>query len=186
MIPVLVVVLSITVGGGLLARELYRQPDPPQQQVGNPVLAPPSNRPVTGNLPGSDVVQATQDAANHPATFPVLSVLQTYFRAINQKNYEAWSDTVTDARRSKFSSMQFHQDYESTMDGSILVYRIEPAAQNSLRVLVGFTSTQTVQAAPTGFPEKCIRWRLVLPMKVERGAYRIDATDNTSIEHDKC
>ena len=181
----LVVVLSITVGGGLLARELYRQPDPPPAT--DPVNAPPPSVSVDPNdRPGSDQVKVTPDAANHPQGDAVRTVLQAYFRALNEKNYEAWADTVTDARRSLQTAALWHQGFQSTKDGSILLYRIEPGAQGTLRALVGFTSTQSTNEAPDDFREPCIRWRLVLPMKYEHNSYRIDATDNRSIEHDKC
>ncbi len=181
----LVVVLSITVGGGLLAREWYRQPDPPPAT--DPVTAPlPSESVDPNDRPGSDVVKVTADVANHPQNNAVRTVLQAYFRAVNDKNYAAWADTVTDARRARTTMVQWHQDFKSTKDGTILLYRIEPGAQGTLRALVGFTSTQSLDEAPQEFQQPCIRWRLVMPMKFEHNSYRIDTTDNTAIEHDKC
>lgn len=186
LIPVLVVVLSITVAGGLLARELYRRPDAPRPADGEVIAPPVTTSDASGEKPGPDRVEVTADAANHPQDEAVRSVLQAYFKALNAKDYDAWAETVSDARRAKTPEADWHRNFQSTKDGSIRLYRIEPGAQGSLRALVGFTSTQSLNEAPVDFPHECIRWRLVLPLKFEHGSYRIDTVDGTATEHDVC
>ncbi|MBN9744029.1 hypothetical protein DMP23_23660 [Amycolatopsis sp. A1MSW2902] len=182
----LVVVLSITVAGGLLARELYRRPDSPRAADGEAMAPSATTSGGAADKSGAVEVGATPDAENHPQDDAVRTVLKSYFTAVNQKDYEAWAETVSDARRSKMPEYDFHRSFQSTKDVDVMLYRIEPGAQGTLRALVGFTSTQSLNEAPVDFQEKCIHWRLVLPLKFEHGSYRIDTVDGTATEHDKC
>lgn len=186
LIPVLVVVLSITVAGGLLARELYRRPDSPRAADGEAMAPSATTSGGAADKSGAIEVGVTPDAQNHPQDEAVRTVLKAYFTAVNQKDYDAWAETVSDARRSKMPEYDFHRSFQSTKDVDVMLYRIEPGAQGTLRALVGFTSTQSLNEAPVDFQEKCIHWRLVLPMKYEHGSYRIDTVDGTATEHDKC
>ncbi|MGW7539203.1 hypothetical protein [Amycolatopsis sp. NPDC054798] len=186
LIPVLVVVLSITVAGGLLARELYRRPESPRPADGEGIVPPVAT---SGGLPGktgSVQVGVTPDAENHPQDDAVRTVLQAYFNALNAKDYDAWTETVSEARRSKTPETDWHRNFQSTKDVDITLYRIEPGAQGTLRALVGFTSTQSLNEAPVDFQQKCIRWRLVLPMKYEHNSYRIDTVDGSAAEREAC
>ncbi|WP_167493624.1 hypothetical protein [Amycolatopsis circi] len=186
LIPVLVVVLSITVAGGLLARELYRRPDSPRAADGEAMAPSATTSGGQADKSGAVQVAVAPDAENHPQDDAVRTVLQAYFTALNHKDYDAWTETVSDARRSKTPEVDWHRNFQSTKDVNIMLYRIEPGAQGTLRALVAFTSTQSVNEAPLDFPFPCINWRLVLPMKYEHGSYRIDTVDGTATEHDKC
>ncbi len=181
----LVVVLSVTVAGGLLARELYRRPDQPDPGGGT-VAPSTTNDGVPRELPGPGRVEVTADAAGHPDGNTVREVLQSYFDAVNSKDYRAWTTTVSEERRSKMPESRWRHDFQSTKDGTITVYRIEPGAQSTLRVLVRFISTQSLDEAPPDFKQPCIRWNLMLPLKFEQGQYRIDVTDGASALRAKC
>ncbi|HWD07030.1 MAG TPA: hypothetical protein VG674_31770 [Amycolatopsis sp.] len=184
LVPVLVVVLSVTVGGGLLARELYHPPvTTPDDAVAT--TAPTSVSP--GEEPGPTQVEVTDDASRHPQDAAVRQTLQMYFDGVNHHDYDQWVQAVTTDRAKAYPEDKWRKGFRSTKDGSILLYRIEPGAKNSLRVLVGFTSTQSLDEAPDGFKYPCIRWRLVLPMVYERGSYRIDTVQSeTQPEHERC
>jgi hypothetical protein len=172
LLPVLIVVVSMMVGGGLLARELYRQPDPQPDAV----LALPSTttRPLE-QQPGPSVVELTPDAAAHPQYENVRQLLQTYFDAINNRDYEKWKLTVTRIRIQAKPLADWLKDYHTTRDGSILVYRIDALSDRALRVLIGFTSTQNPQDAPPELPDaSCVHWRLTLPVTQEQGRWRLD------------
>jgi hypothetical protein len=160
------------VGGGLLARELYRQPDPEPDAV----LAQPSStaRPLE-QQPGPSVVELTPDAAAHPQHENVRQLLQTYFDAINDRDYEKWKLTVTKTRIQAKPLSDWLKDYRTTRDGSILVYRIDALSDRDLRVLIGFTSTQDPQDAPAELPRaSCVHWRLTLPVTLEQGRWKVD------------
>ncbi|EHR49694.1 hypothetical protein SacmaDRAFT_1416 [Saccharomonospora marina XMU15] len=167
----LVVVSSLTVGGGLLARELYQPPrrdDGPSASVRTTTPLPPARQ------PGSAKVGFTGDAAAHPEAEPVRRLLQEHFDSINARDYERWTRTVVAERTQAQPRSEWLANYRSTRDGSILVYRIEAVPNGGLTVLIGFTSTQDVADAPPELPETCIRWRLALPLARQQGGWRID------------
>jgi hypothetical protein len=184
LVPVVAVVLSVTVGGGLLAREIYRRPDQPADET-TASSTPPSS--ASSGAPAG-VVQMTDDAKAHPQADAVRRLLETYFTAINEKSYQQWSKTVSSQRIAQQAPEEWNAGVKSTKDTDALVYRIERGANTSLRVLVGFTSRQNKADAPAFFKEPCIKWRLVLPVIVERNGLKIDTVvDNGPLpEHEKC
>ncbi|MEU6642244.1 hypothetical protein ABZ863_06805 [Saccharomonospora sp. NPDC046836] len=171
LVPVLVVVVSLTIGGGLLARELYHLPDDDGDAA---APAQGTSVRVPREEPGSAQVELTPDAAAHPESEPVRTVLQEHFDAINGRDYDQWTTTVVAARVQAQSRRTWLTNYRSTRDGGIRVYRIEAAPEGRLRVLVGFTSTQDIVDAPPDLPEHCIRWWLGLPLTRESGEWRVD------------
>ncbi|OZM70287.1 hypothetical protein CFN78_26490 [Amycolatopsis antarctica] len=180
LVPVLVAVVALTVGGGLLVRELYRQPL--NAQTRSNVIATPSATPLRlDQQPGARTVDMTPDASAHPEDEAVRALLQTYFDAINDRSYERWKTTVSaDRARTKTESVWL-DEYGSTRDGSIIVYRIESAPDENLQVLVGFTSTQDLVDAPPDLQEECIRWRLALPVVREGGQWKVDTVPTRSV-----
>ncbi|SFO86388.1 hypothetical protein SAMN05421810_101228 [Amycolatopsis arida] len=184
LVPALVVVVSLAVGGGLLARELYR---PPEQPV-DAVIATPTSTPLPPDQqPGSPMVRLARGAATHPEGEPVRRLLQAYFDAINGRNYERWKTTVTVERVAVKPKREWLTEYRSTRDGNILVYRIETAPQGRLQVLVAFTSTQDVADAPPGLPATCVHWRLALPVLREGGQWKLDTVPaGTTPEREPC
>jgi len=186
LVPVVVVVLSVTVGAGLLAREIYHRPDQPADETTVSTSAPASAS--SGAPAAAGVVQMTDDAKAHPQAGAVRELLETYFSAINTKNYQRWLTTVSGDRAVQQPFGTWKAGVQSTTDSDALVYRIERGASTSLRVLVGFTSRQNLEDAPKDLREKCIKWRLVLPVIVEKSALKIDTVDpgGPSPEHEKC
>ncbi|WP_284746536.1 hypothetical protein [Amycolatopsis sp. RTGN1] len=183
LVPVVAVVLSVTVGGGLLAREIYRRPDQPADET-TASSTPPSS--ASSGAPAG-VVQMTDDAKAHPQSGAVRELLETYFSAINDKNYQRWLTTVSGDRAAQQPFGTWNLGVQSTTDSDALVYRIERGASTSLRVLVGFTSRQDLEDAPKDLREKCIKWRLVLPVIVEKSALKIDTVGpGPGPEHEKC
>ncbi len=185
LVPVVVVVLSVTVGGGLLAREIYRRPDQPADETTASAATPSSAS--SGAPAATGVVRMTDDARAHPQAEAVRKLLETYFSAINTKQYQRWLTTVSSERAALQPLEKWKAGIKSTRDSDALVYRIERGASASLRVLVGFTSQQNKADAPDFFPEPCIKWRLVLPVIEDRSGLKIDTVDNGPWpEHEKC
>ncbi|WP_020671379.1 hypothetical protein [Amycolatopsis nigrescens] len=184
LLPVLVVVISVTVGGGLLARELYRQPGGEPEPEATVAVSTPL---APSQQPGSPTVEFTPDAAAHPQETSIRRLLQTYFDAINSRDYDRWKSTVTRQRVQAKPAEEWRDDYRTTRDGSILVYRIEPAPDRRLRVLVGFTSTQDPRYAPPELPETCIHWKLIWPLAQEGGQWKLDTLPaGSTSEATKC
>lgn len=179
LVPVLIVVVSLSVSGGFLARELYQQRSAPPS---TPLTPPTSTAFAADEQPGSRLVRLTPDAASHPYNEPVRSLLQAYFDGINLRNYERWKSAVTSEFALNKNEPTFLEDYRSTKDGGILVYRIETAPNGRLRVLLRFTSTQDPEDAPDGEP--CVHWRISLPLQLENGQWKIAYGSRN--EHEAC
>lgn len=189
LVPVLIVVVSLTVGGGLLARELYQEADL-SSSITVAGIRPQS--PVTASLPpqqqpGSPTVELTRDAAAHPDAGTVRDLLQANFDAINAGDYDAWASTVVAERIAAQPRDVWLRDYQSTKDGSILVYRMQQTADQRLTVLIGLTSTQDVEDAPPDTPSGCIRWHLTYRLVESSGEWKIDTLpEGTTAEYEAC
>ncbi len=118
---------------------------------------------------------------------PVRDLLQHYFDAINSKSYDDWTQVVTSSRLHTTSRSEWSDDYRTTRDGSIVVYRIESAGTGQLVVLLRFVSVQDPSDAPPDFPYRCIRWHVVFPLAVEHGQWRLDAGETGATpQHQSC
>ncbi|RZS38825.1 hypothetical protein EV193_10434 [Herbihabitans rhizosphaerae] len=181
--PLLVVVIALAAAVGVIGREIYRQQ--PAKTAAAPVLPSTSFMPDSA-LPGSPAVQATADAADHPMFETARKLLQSYFDAINSRQYDLWRSVVTRERAASQPEPKWRSDFKSTTDGSIIMYRIH-GGQGDARILLGFISKQNPADAPLELPERCIRWRVVFALTVENNAWKIDAgSAGASPQHEKC
>ena len=182
--PVLLITVIATALGGLLTRDLYADTAPPAPA---PVLpGPPSSLPPS-EQPGPVNVQGTLDATAHPLYETFRSLLQNYFEAINSKDYERWTSTVTSKRRKDAPEEDWQTDYRTTKDGSIVLYRIESGADDTARVLLEFTSTQGIKEAPAELPVPCIHWNVVWAFAKENGEWRLaTGAASASPQHEEC
>lgn len=158
----------------LVVHSIYHQP---QGAAANPGVAPGQSAVPSSAQPGPSTVAFAPDFANYPQHSQLLSVLQTYFNAINDKRYDEWLTAVTPTLAAEQTRQSFLDGYHSTRDGSIFVYRVDTAPQSGVRVLLSFTSVQALQDAPQNFPHTCIRWQEVLPLAWDPKAkqYEVDA-----------
>jgi len=100
-------------------------------------------------------VRLSTEAARQERAPQVQAVLQQYFDAINNRDYESWTGAVADAQSAPQTEARWLQDYSSTIDSnlSVLVIDDEP-----LRARMMFTSQQDVELAPPSLPVDCINW----------------------------
>lgn len=183
LLPVLLITVIATALGALVARDLYADPEPlpPAVVQPSPSSVPPSEQ------PGPAEVQATSDALGHPLYIPLKGLLQSYFDAINTKDYDRWVKTVTRQRQATQPKEVWDKDYRSTTDGSIVMYRIEASGDGTARVLLQFTSVQDVNDAPPELPERCIHWNVVWAFSSERDGWKLSAgATSSSPQHEAC
>lgn len=182
LLAAVLVTAVLALGAGLLARGWYMHPARVTTgQAPSHAQASPSRE------PGADRVRLSADAAAHPDGHAVQQTLQDYFDAINQGDYDKWLSAVTSDRAEEKTRAQWHAEYRSTKDGQITVYRIGRAGPGQLRVLLGFDSVQDQRDAPSDFPYRCIRWRVVFPFAYEHGRWKLDAGETgASPQHDQC
>jgi hypothetical protein len=169
LLPVLLITVIATALGGLFARDLY---DPAPPSVPAAVQPPPTDVPLH-EQPGSPEVGGTTEAAAHPLYGVLRPVLQAIFDAINAKDFQAWAKHVTQERLDTTPEKDWQNDYESSRDGSILVYRIEASGDGTAKVLMRFVSTQDPEKAPPTMPSKCIEWNVVWAFERSDGQWRL-------------
>ncbi|TWP44726.1 hypothetical protein FKR81_40830 [Lentzea tibetensis] len=171
LLPAVLVITGASVGTGMVVRELYQRP---AEAKGDPVVQSSSSA-SPADLPGDAEVRLSVDAFAHPDRERVQNVLQRNFDAINERDFAKWRGSVTRERSRDTSEEHWRTEYSTTQDGSIVVQRIESDARSGrLRVLMTLVSTQDPSKAPAEFPERCIRWRVVYPLKWEDDELRID------------
>ncbi|HEX3648579.1 MAG TPA: hypothetical protein VHV49_09125 [Pseudonocardiaceae bacterium] len=172
--PVLGVVVLVTAVAAVVAHGLYHRA---------PVLTPirvatgTSSAVPTGSEPGSGAVSVTPDVLRDPVHSDVQRVLQRYFDAINERRYDDWRSVVTETMAAQKTRQSFLAGYESTRDGSILVYRVDRALDGSLRVLLTFHSIQSLADAPADHQSGCLVWQVVYPMTFDTqdAGWKVDA-----------
>lgn len=181
MLPVVLVVVIIAAAAGVVARAVYTRPVEEIEAAVPPQGTPPAEE------PGDATVTATSDAAAHPLYGTMRALLQTYFDSINGRHYDQWR-TVVSARRAKLQPEEdWRSAYQSTKDGSIVMYRIESGRDGTARILLSFTSVQDPALAPLELREPCIRWKVVFPVAYEEGAWKLDSGPTSSApQHEKC
>jgi hypothetical protein len=132
-------------------------------------------------------VNGTPDATAHPLYQPVRELLQRHFDAINAKDYAAWQSTVIGKRVERLPEAKWRDDYGTTQDGSVVIFRIELGEDDTARVLMTFTSVQDPADAPSELPVGCIHWSVVYPLVREDDGWKLDASlAGSSPQHEKC
>jgi hypothetical protein len=119
-----------------------------------------------------------------PGGADIQTLLQRHFDAINNGDYEAWQATVTRQRAAGFPKQKWLDQYESTVDGTILVHRIEPTTAGSV-VLISFTSTQDRALAPDQ-QSACLRWRVGYLVVIEREQLRLGPSEPAVSQYTPC
>jgi hypothetical protein len=181
-LPVVLIAMIATVSAGIVARQLYFDPGTAPAAV-----LPSENQVPSAEQPGPSTVEATKDAAEHPLYDDLRGVLQTYFDSINAKDYDLWRTVVTAHRIKEEPEKKWRSDFESSRDGTIVIWRIETGANDSARVLLSFTSTQNIDHAPIELPVGCVRWRLIWAFAVEDGNWKLDVgPSNLTPQHNGC
>lgn len=145
----------------------------------------------TGALPpagqaGPARVELSVDAHAHPRAEAVRALLQSYFDAVNGRDYRAWTATVVSDLPSQQPPAKWARDLRTTRDGTIRVRRIEPAGPSALLVLLSFVSVQAPEDAPADLRVGRICWDASFGLAPERGGLRIDARRAGSVLRHPC
>lgn len=114
--------------------------------------------------PGPATVVLLDDATLHPDADRIRAVLQKYFDAINAGDYQLWRGAVIPQWARDLRESAWHAQYRSTLDGSIVVHRLEPRIGGGLLALTSFTSRQNPADAPPELAVRCLRWWVSYPL----------------------
>ncbi|EQD83260.1 hypothetical protein A8924_1921 [Saccharopolyspora erythraea NRRL 2338] len=167
-VPVAVVVVLLAGAAGWAARAVYGSGS------GAAPAAGPAGQPAPAGRAGPVSVAFSADAAAHPDQATVRWLLETHFNAINFKQYEAWKATVVPARQQEKPKLRWEREYATTDDRDVRVHRIEPGPDESLRVMLTFTSNQDPDDAPPDARSGCLKWTVVYPLVPESRGLRLD------------
>ncbi len=119
-------------------------------------------------------VRLSTDAAHHPRSADVRSLLQGYFDAINTRIYGGWSRAVSAAQSAPQAEPQWARDYSTTVDSNLTVVMV---GDDPLRARMMFSSQQAPGLAPPALPVACIDWDLTYLLEEENGRLVINGLD---------
>ncbi|MDQ2880053.1 MAG: hypothetical protein M3Y48_02045 [Actinomycetota bacterium] len=174
---VVIVALACAVGVGLVLRDLAPDPGSDRISTGASSGSSISNRvPPKGPEPGPATVVLAEDVAVHPEADRIRKVLQKYFDGINAGDYPLWRSAVIPQWARDIGESAWHGQYRSTLDGTIVVHRLEPRPGGGLVALTSFTSLQNPADAPPEVPLRCLRWWVSYPLIGEGDQLRMGPT----------
>ncbi len=130
--------------------------------------------------PGPATVVLVDDAALHPYAERIRKLLQQYFDAINAGDYKLWRGAVIPQWARDTGEGAWHAQYKSTLDGSMVVHRLEPRAGGGLVALTSFTSLQNPADAPPELPVRCLRWWVSYPLIGDGDQLRLGPSSPTA------
>lgn len=119
-------------------------------------------------------VRLSAEASLHPRSAEVQALLQDYFDAINNREYESWIGAVSTAQSAPQSEEEWQRDYASTVDSNLTVMVIK---DEPFRARLMFTSQQSVQLAPTSLPVTCINWDMTYLLSEQDGHLVLSGID---------
>lgn len=177
------VVLAAAAGAGALLRDLQRNGS--WTGVGDPVGSTTSVV-EPAEQPGPRTLTFVADVEAHPAADQVRALLQSYFDAINKGDYELWSSTVTAERVQNTGRKAWIEQYRTTLDGSVVVHRLEARPGGGLIALLSFTSVQDPAYAPPDVPVRCLHWRVSYPLVGELDKLRLASASPNASQRTPC
>jgi hypothetical protein len=137
-------------------------------QAGPTSPAGSTPRPATPFAPGGFAVSVSPAAAGQSGEPQVVSLLQSYFTAINHHNYGQYASLVTSSQRP--TPAQFQSGYGSTRDSHATLTGLSTTV-TGVAANVTFTSHQQPSASPAG--TSCTDWHITLFLESRGGGYRI-------------
>lgn len=160
---VLTIVLIVVLGGGASAAWALGRTRPAAVPTG--YAAGP-----TGDL----TVAVAADAAQHPRAEQVRTTVQTYFDAINRRDFRTWLTVVGPDQAANQSEPDWEHAYSTTVDSNLMIAEID---DDPLRVRTMFTSEQAADFAPKRLPSTCINWDLTYLLAEQDGALTLSGID---------
>ncbi len=161
---VLVLGGGVAAGWKLLAHKTVHHTASSQASAGT--IRPPSPGATAAALPGTVTVAPT--ASQQTSAAPVAAFLETYFHAINTRDYSSYLSLFAPELRPTLQ--QFQNGYGSTHDSGAVLTGVFPTAVG-LAAALSFTSHQQPVDSPTG--TSCTSWNITLYLKPHGGTYWI-------------
>ncbi|MGH3672166.1 MAG: hypothetical protein ACRDSH_16290 [Pseudonocardiaceae bacterium] len=164
LLVVVCVVLAGAAGAGLVLRQFRPISGTVNVTDATAVGSVGAKAPPRPPEPGPAAVVLTEDSAVHPDANQIRKVVQRYFDAINAGDYKLWRGAVIPQWARDVGEAAWRNQYRSTLDGSIVVQRVEPRMGGGLIALVSYTSVQNPADAPPALHVRCLRWWVSYPL----------------------
>jgi len=156
------------IGSSLAARSAG-----PGQPAGTPDPGPSPARAASSVSPGvpaaSGAVTVAPAAAGQPHVHRVVTLLDRYFSAINQHDFQAYRSLFIPAIRAGMHN--FGASYQSTRDSRARLTGLSATGPQGLAAMVTFISHQNPAASPDH--AACNRWHVTLFIKRDGRGYHI-------------
>jgi hypothetical protein len=149
-----------------LAGTRKARPGQTQGPAATPARAAPSP---SGPPAGPGTVTVTPAAAVQPHVHPVVMLLESYFSAINQHDFPAYSSLFMPAIRATMHS--FDAGYQSTRDSRATLTGLAATGPEGLAATVTFVSHQNPADSPDH--AACNRWHITVFLKSDGHDYHI-------------
>jgi hypothetical protein len=172
------IVLASAAGFGFLLRD--QRPVAEVGTVNSLGGAIGRNAPPRRPEPGPPTVVLVEDVALNPDADRIRTILQTYFDAINAGDYKLWRSAVIPQWARDTGEAAWRAQYRSTLDGSMVVHRLEPRIGGGLVALTSFTSLQNPANAPPELPVRCLHWWVSYPLIGQGDALRLGPSAPTA------
>lgn len=134
--------------------------------------SPTPSPPTVATSPPSGPVTAAPGVASDLRTAPILTLLDSYFSAINGHHYHAYLALLSPAEAQGLTVTQFDSGYASSKDSKETLESISTPPDGSTVAHVSFTSHQNPAASVNG-SESCTDWRISLYLEQGPGGYII-------------
>jgi hypothetical protein len=142
------------------------RPGHTQRPASTPARASPSP---PGPAAGHSAVTVTPAAAAEPHVHPVIMLLDSYFSALNQRDFPAYSSLFIPAIRATMHG--FGPGYQSTRDSRARLTGLARTGPEGLAAMVTFVSHQNPADSPDH--AACDRWHITLFLKSDGRDYHI-------------
>jgi hypothetical protein len=184
-----VVAVAAAAGGGIALAHRHGTPVSQAQSGGavaqshsdqnnangqSPAAAPtaPSPSPSPTQPLRSNAVSVGPAAASNPQRAAVVSFLETYFTAINSRDFHGFLSLLDPQAQETYTHRQFMHGFRSTSDSAEKLKRIFTAGGETVAV-VSFISHQNPRDSING-QESCTRWRISLFLQPSGSGYTME------------
>jgi hypothetical protein len=145
----------------------------PRRPAGPPDPAPGPARAASSVSPGAPAaegaVTVAPAAAGQPQVDRVATLLDSYFSAINSRDFPAYRSLFIPAIRAGMHN--FGSSYQTTRDSRARLTGLAATGPQGLAAMVTFVSHQSPAASPDH--AACDRWHVTLFLKRNGGSYHI-------------
>jgi hypothetical protein len=132
-----------------------------------------SATPSASNTPGHGQVGVAASLAGNSQTPQIVTLLDSYFGAINTRNYQGYYTLLSPQVQQQTSQSQFSKGFASTKDSSETLTGLSSGAGGTTVAVVTFTSHQKPANSVNGH-ESCTRWQISLYLQRSGNSYLIE------------